>query len=154
MQMLCAAVGAIVIAFFLGEFDRFRPADLSSESLVALAYLVIVGSIVGFAAYVWLLRVAPLSKVTTYAYVNPVVAFVLGAIVLGEPITASTVVAAAIIIFAVALIVTARGRDSRARERERRDVLDTSAPGGAGIDGARPEFPASEVLTSEALPAD
>jgi drug/metabolite transporter (DMT)-like permease len=154
MQMLCAGVGALVIALLLGEFGQFRPAALSRESLVALAYLVLVGSIVGFVAYVWLLRVAPLSKVTTYAYVNPVVAFILGAIILGEPITASTLVAAAIIVFAVALIVTARGRHSRAAERERRAALDATADGRSGTDGARAGLPTGEALAAEVVPAD
>jgi drug/metabolite transporter (DMT)-like permease len=163
MQMLCAGVGATAIALLLGEFGRFRPADLSRESLIALAYLVVVGSIVGFAAYVWLLRVAPLSKVTTYAYVNPVVAFVLGSIVLGEPITASTLVAAAIIVFAVALIVTARGHDSRATERDRRAAEDAGAApdeaaapdAAASANEAGPRSrPGAEVLAAEVVPAD
>lgn len=121
MQMLCAGVASLAIAFVLGELGSFRPSAVSLDSVVALAYLVTVGSIVGFGTFGWLVRVAPLSKVTTYAYVNPVVAFILGAIVLGEPITLRTVVAAAVIVAAVALIVTARGRESaaaRARDRE------------------------------------
>ena len=61
---------------------------------------------------------APLGRVATYAYVNPVVAVILGSIVLGEPLTARTVVAAAVIVLAVALIVTARGRGTRVTRRE------------------------------------
>lgn len=153
MQMLCAGVGAVAIAFGLGEFSAFQPADLSRESLLALAYLVVIGSIVGFAAYVWLLRVAPLSKVTTYAYVNPVVAFVLGAIILGEPISASTLVAAAIIVFAVALIVSARGRESRAAERDRRAAEEGDAVTSIGAAG-RLARPGGDALATEVVPVD
>lgn len=130
MQMLCAGVVALLIALVIGEWQQFDPSRVTVESLAALAYLVVVGSIVGFGAYVWLLRAAPLSKVTTYAYVNPVVAFILGAIVLGEPITAQTGIAAAIIVVAVALIVTARGRASRVEEREAATV---EAEGAGGV---------------------
>lgn len=151
MQMLCAGVVSGIIALALGEVGRFEPAAVSVASLVGLAYLIVVGSIVGFGAYVWLLRVAPLPKVATYAYVNPVVAFILGAIVLGEPIALRTAIAAAIIIFAVALIVTARGRMARSAERE-------AATGAATASGAvaspAPGAPPAGRPTAEALGAD
>jgi drug/metabolite transporter (DMT)-like permease len=73
---------------------------------VAVAYLALFGSILAFTAYVWLLQHAPISQVSTYAYVNPVVAVALGAIVLGEPITAITLVGGAIIIAAVAVVIS------------------------------------------------
>ena len=130
MQMLAAGVVATSIAAVTGEFGAVRPSAITPESLLALGYLVTVGSIVGFGAYVWLLKVAPLSRVTTYAYVNPVVAFVLGAIVLGEEITPRTVVAAAIIVVAVALIVAARGRQSRVEEAEA-GLAEAEGAGGA-----------------------
>ncbi len=145
MQMLLAGVVAIVIALALGEFQQFEPSSVSRESIIGLAYLISVGSIVGFGAYVWLLRVAPLSKITTYAYVNPVIAFALGAVILGEPITLRTVVAAAIITVAVALIVTARGRMSRAAEPEAR------ADGGATTPTTATS---SSVLAAETIIAD
>ena len=68
------------------------------------------GSLVAFTVYGWMMRVAPLPLVTTYAYVNPVVAVILGALILGETIDLRTLVAGAVIVFAVAVIVTARGR--------------------------------------------
>ena len=73
----------------------------------------VIGSLLAFTAYGWLLRVAPLPLVATYAYVNPVVAVILGALVLGEPISRGQSSPAAVIVFAVALIVTARGRMQR-----------------------------------------
>ena len=101
--------------------------DLRSPSL----YLTVVGSLLAFTTFGWLLRVAPLPLVTTYAYVNPVVAVILGAIVLSEPIDARTVVAGGVIVFAVALIVTARGRMRRPAPAP--DIEPDRAP---GTDGA------------------
>jgi drug/metabolite transporter (DMT)-like permease len=73
-------------------------------------YLTIIGSVLAFTTYGWMIRVAPLPLVATYAYVNPVIAVFLGAIILSEPIELRTLIAGAIIVGAVALIVTARGR--------------------------------------------
>lgn len=109
-QMLAGGVVLTVMAALTGEFGRFSPADVSTASIAALVYLTVVGSVLAFTAYGWLLRVAPLPLIATYAYVNPVVAVFLGALVLREPIELRTVVAGAVIVGAVALIVTARGR--------------------------------------------
>jgi drug/metabolite transporter (DMT)-like permease len=111
MQMLCGGVMLGVVAILSGEVGRFHPAAVTPASIAALAYLVAVGSLVGFTAYAWLLRVAPLSLVATYAYVNPIVAVALGALILGEPVTPRTLLAGVIIILAVAIIVWARGRE-------------------------------------------
>ena len=88
---------------------RSRARSRANRSLAVL-YLLVMGSLVAFTVYGWLLRVAPLPLVATYAYVNPVVAVILGAIVLHEPIDLRTIVAGAIIVTSVALIVTARSR--------------------------------------------
>jgi drug/metabolite transporter (DMT)-like permease len=109
-QMLAGASILVALAVVTGEFSGFRLDAVSSESLAAFVYLTFVGSLIAFTAYVWLLKVAPLPLIATYAYVNPVVAVALGAIVLQEPITPRTLVAGAVIIFAVALIITARSR--------------------------------------------
>jgi drug/metabolite transporter (DMT)-like permease len=102
-----------VMGGLTGEFARLDIGAISRESLIALGYLLVMGSLVAFTVYGWMLRVAPLPLVATYAYVNPVVAVILGAIVLGETIDARTAIAGAVIVFAVALIVTARGRMKR-----------------------------------------
>jgi drug/metabolite transporter (DMT)-like permease len=73
--------------------------------VLALGYLIVFGSWVAYTAYAWLLQNAPISKVSTYAYVNPVVAIVLGFLILDEVVTPITVIGAAIIIVAVALVV-------------------------------------------------
>lgn len=112
MQMFCGAIVLGVLSLATGELAHFSPAAVSGRSWLAFAYLVTIGSGIGYTTYVWLLRVAPLPKIATYAYVNPIVAFVLSAIVLGEQISARTVVAAVVIVAAVAIIVTARNRAS------------------------------------------
>jgi drug/metabolite transporter (DMT)-like permease len=109
-QMVGGGLVAFAIATTISEFEGFSIASISTESAVAMLYLTVIGSLIGYTTYGWLLRVAPISRVTTYAYVNPIVAVVLGAIVLSEPITPRTIVASVIIIVAVALIVTARSR--------------------------------------------
>jgi len=110
MEMLWAGVLFGVLSLVTGELGRVPWRHISTTSFVALLYLIVFGSLIGFSAYVWLLRSAPLSLVSTYAYVNPVVAFILGAVFLGEALTARTVGAGGIILAAVALIVIARNR--------------------------------------------
>ena len=110
MEMLWAGVLFGVLSAATGELGRVHWQAISSTSWLALVYLIVFGSLVGFSAYVWLLRSAPLSLVSTYAYVNPVVAVVLGAIFVGEILTPRILVAGTIILAAVALIVVARNR--------------------------------------------
>jgi drug/metabolite transporter (DMT)-like permease len=87
---------------------------VSTRSFLALGYLIVFGSLIGFVAYGWLLRNAPLSLVSTYAYVNPVVAILLGAWIGGEQLNARVVLAAAVIIGSVILInASRRGRDAQ-----------------------------------------
>jgi drug/metabolite transporter (DMT)-like permease len=109
-QMIAGSIALTLMALVSGEPARFDPALVSAGSFTAFLYLTVIGSLVAFTTFGWLLRVAPLPLVATYAYVNPVVAVVLGAIVLSEPIEPRTLFAGAVIVGAVALIVTARGR--------------------------------------------
>ncbi len=110
VQMLAGSVVLAIMGTLSGEPARFDPAAVSLPSMAAFVYLAIVGSLVAFTVYGWLLRIAPLPLVATYAYVNPIVAVILGAIILHEPIEPRTVLAGGVIVGAVALIVTARGR--------------------------------------------
>jgi drug/metabolite transporter (DMT)-like permease len=110
MEMLCAAGLFFIASLLAGELAHLHLQAISSTSLLALVYLITFGSLVGFSAYVWLLRSAPLSLVSTYAYVNPVVAVILGALFLNEALSPRTVIAGGIIVAAVALIVIARQR--------------------------------------------
>ncbi len=114
VQMLAGSVALCLEGVVTGELGRFHPEAITASSLWAMAYLIFIGSLLAFNAYAWLLRNAPLSLIGTYAYVNPVVAFGLGAAFLHEPITPRTILASTIIVVAVAMIVTARGRSARA----------------------------------------
>ena len=116
-QMLAGGAVLALMAGVTGEFGRFDANAVSGESIGAVVYLTVIGSLLAFTAYGWLLRVAPLPLIATYAYVNPVVAVILGAVVRNEPIDPRTLVAGAVIIGAVALIVTARGRMRAPRPR-------------------------------------
>ena len=89
-----------------GEQRGFAVSEVSGEAWAWLAYLVVVGSLVAFSAYVWLLQHAPISLTATYAYVNPVVAVLLGALVLDEPIAAAVVGGGAIVVLGVGLVVS------------------------------------------------
>jgi drug/metabolite transporter (DMT)-like permease len=105
MQMVAGALVSGAVGVALGEHRQLSAAAISSASLIAVAYLVVAGALVGFTAYLWLMRVSTPSRVATHAYVNPVVAVLLGWAVLGEAITARTAGAMAIIVVAVVLIV-------------------------------------------------
>ena len=106
LQMLAGGALLLLVAVAIGEPARADPSSFSTASLAAMAYLVVFGSLVAFSAYTWLLQHAPVSVVATYAYVNPVVAVLLGAVVLSEALTPSMLIGAAIILAAVAFIVS------------------------------------------------
>jgi drug/metabolite transporter (DMT)-like permease len=110
MEMLGGGACLAVAGLVSGEWGRLDLAAATPRSLLAVGYLVVFGSLVGFTAYVWLLRVSTPPLVATYAYVNPVVAVLLGWAFAGEPVTARTLVAAAVIVGAVVLITTYRAR--------------------------------------------
>jgi drug/metabolite transporter (DMT)-like permease len=109
-EMLWAGLLFGILSILTGELGRLHWQHVSATSIVALAYLIVFGSLIGFSAYVWLLRSAPLSLVSTYAYVNPVVAVILGAVFIGEALNGRTLIAGGIILAGVALIVVARNR--------------------------------------------
>jgi drug/metabolite transporter (DMT)-like permease len=109
-QMLLGGGLCTIAGLVAGEAGDVQPSAFSARSLIALAYLVVVGSWIGFTAYAWLLQNAPLSKVATYAYVNPVVAILLGWLILDERVTVVTIVAAGVIVASVALVVRSEAR--------------------------------------------
>jgi drug/metabolite transporter (DMT)-like permease len=108
MEMLAGGALLVIAGALTGEVTSFDPDAVSLRSGLALLYLVIFGSLVGFSAYVWLLRVASPSSVSTYAYVNPVVAVILGWALAGEELTIRTILAAGVIVGAVVLITLGR----------------------------------------------
>jgi drug/metabolite transporter (DMT)-like permease len=114
LQMVTAAGLLSVASGASGELGRFHPGSISAASGGAFAYLVVVGSIVGYLSYSWLNGHAPAPLVSTYAYVNPAVAVLLGWLLLGEAIGGRTVLSGAAILTSVVLIVTARSARARA----------------------------------------
>ena len=106
-EMLLGGAGLTLAGVLRGEASGFEPDQVSGAAWAWLAYLVLIGSIVAFSAYVWLLHNAPISLTATYAFVNPVVAVLLGALVLAEPVTGAVVAGGAIVVLGVALVVSA-----------------------------------------------
>ena len=100
-QMLCGGLAMAIISICIGEHEQFDPALISAKSLWSTVYLILFGSLGGYSAYFWLLKKVSPSKVSTYAYVNPVVAVFLGWLLAGEPVTPNIFIAGSIIIAAV-----------------------------------------------------
>ena len=107
-QMMCGGMLLLLTGALTGELRRFHPGWVSILSLASFAYLIVIGAVVGYTAYIWLLRHCDPAKVATYAYVNPIVAVLLGAAFAGETLTMRTVVAAGLIIGSVAMVITAQ----------------------------------------------
>ena len=112
LQMVVGGFAFLIVAVLTGEMASVDLTEVSTTSWFGITYLIVMGGLVAFPTYAWLLTVAPIGKIATYAYVNPVVAVFLGWLILDEPLTIRTVVASVVIVAAVALIVTARGRSS------------------------------------------
>jgi len=123
MQMLCAGVLLGIAGGISGETGQVHADSFGAKPLLAFAYLILFGSLAAFSAYAWLLKNVRISIVATYAFVNPVVAVILGALFLSEPITLTTLLAGAAIVIAVVLIVGARPVPARARLRARPATL-------------------------------
>ena len=113
-QMLCGGLLLLLTGILTGEMRRFHPGSVSILSLASFVYLVIIGAVVGYTAYIWLLRHCDPAKVATYAYVNPIVAVLLGAAFAGETVTPRVLIAAALIIGSVAIVITAQQLKARA----------------------------------------
>ena len=107
-EMLAGSIPIFIVSLLFGEWKSFNIAQVSTESWLALLYLITFGSMIGFVAYIWLLQNAPISLVATYAYVNPLVAVFLGNWFAQEELTARTLVGAVIIIGSVIFINIAR----------------------------------------------
>jgi drug/metabolite transporter (DMT)-like permease len=117
MEMLAGSAGLFIVATLTGEWQRFSISNVSQKSLSGLIYLIIIGSLIGFVSYAWLLRNAPIPLVATYAYVNPLVAILLGSLFANEQLTPRTILAALIIIGSVVFINTS-GKATKIQEEE------------------------------------
>ncbi len=115
LEMLSGSVVLAIAAIGSGELASFHPASVSMDGILATAYLTVVGSLVAFTAFVWVIRQAPLPLVTTYAFVNPVIAVFLGWLLLHETVGSVQLVAGGVIVAGVALIILARSRMAPSR---------------------------------------
>ncbi len=104
MEMVAGSIGLFIVATLVGEWQNFSLGDISSKSMYGLIYLITIGSLIGFVSYAWLLRNAPVSLVATYAYVNPLVAILLGSLLAQESLTPRILIAAGVIIGSVVLV--------------------------------------------------
>jgi drug/metabolite transporter (DMT)-like permease len=119
-QMFCGGVFLTLTSAALGEFRGFHPLAVSRTAWIALAYLIVAGSIIAFTAYVWLIHHESPTRVGTYAYVNPVIAVALGYLFAGEAVGARTLLGALLVLVSVIVITTmpARKRATTAVEEE------------------------------------
>jgi len=117
MQMLVGGALMVLGSGLGGEWSRFHPAQVSARSLFGMGYLVLFGSIVAYNAYIWLLKNADPTWVSTYAFVNPIVAVFLGWLLAGEQLTARSVWATAIIVLSVVIITVNKNMETNALRR-------------------------------------
>ena len=119
--MLVGGVMLAVVATAFGEPRRFHPAAVSGRAWFALVYLIVMGSIIGFTSYLWLIHRESPTKVGTYAYVNPVVAVLLGYFLGGEPLGLRTILGTVLVLASVLLITLGKsarsGSETAKRER-------------------------------------
>jgi len=109
-QMLAGGLLLVVTAAAFGQFGQFHPHEVSGAGWFALAYLIVFGSLIGFTAYVWLLHHESPTKVGTYAYVNPVIAVLIGYFFGGETLGVRTLIGTGCVLVSVVMITTARSR--------------------------------------------
>jgi drug/metabolite transporter (DMT)-like permease len=121
MLMITGGLIITAISFAFGEYRGLELSDISGQSLTALIYLIVIITIVGFTDFYWLLRVTTASLANTFAYVSPVIAVILGALLLHEPVTMITVIAMSIILAGVALMVTTTGKGKQEKTVEKKE---------------------------------
>jgi drug/metabolite transporter (DMT)-like permease len=125
LEMVAGGVLLLFASLVTGEWGRIRLDMVSMRSLAAWTYLVVFGSLVGFTCYIWLLKAVPIARVSTYAYVNPIVAMFLGWAVAREALTVRNALAALIILMSVMIITTHHAtekadKDSKSKEQDSR----------------------------------
>ena len=101
MQLLCGGAALLLCSLVSGELTGFSPVDVTARSFLGLAYLALAGTVLGFASYIWLLDHVPAPLVSTYTFVNPIIAIVLGWLILGEPLTFEMFLGAALVVASV-----------------------------------------------------
>jgi len=122
-EMLMGSLSLFIVSLLTGELNSWDPSGVSVRSVVGVAYLIFIGSIIGFGSYIWLLQNAPISLVATYAYVNPIVAVILGYLLGNEALEPRTWLAAAVIIGAVMFI------NSKSKPQVQKEAKDSQLAG-------------------------
>lgn len=117
-EMLAGGVVMLIVSASIGEFGDLHVSAVPMEGWLALVYLIVLGSLLGYTAYGYLLANAPLSLVGTYAYVNPVVAVILGWAILSEPVTTIVLAGGALVVGGVVLVVNGERTSSKAKRSE------------------------------------
>jgi drug/metabolite transporter (DMT)-like permease len=126
-QMLAGGTALMTLAILSGELVRLDPSGASARSILAVGYLIVFGSLIGYSSYIWLLGVSTPARVSTYAYVNPLVAVVLGWLFAGEALTVRTFLAAGVIVGGVVLVTL-----------RRRPAFPTGPTGALGVRAGEP----------------
>ena len=134
LQMIAGGAILFIAGLVIGEAPRLSLGQTSIRSAVAFAYLTVFGSLVGFTAYSWLLKVGTPARISTYAYVNPVVAVFLGWAIAGETLTSNTVIASSIILLGVIVITTQwtprfRSKQTQQSLNQQETVMPRQLPG-------------------------
>lgn len=122
MEMLAGGVGLLLLGILSGEMRQLSWGSISKESWLGLIYLIVFGSWIGFTAYTWLLRTAPTPLVSTYAYVNPIVAVFLGYFIAEEPLTLRILIATVLVVGSVALITITRQSPLRVKRTSLKSI--------------------------------
>ena len=122
IQMLAAGIVGIIGGFIAGEQKKFELAQVSTTSILALIYLITIGSMVAYIAYIWLLGIRPPSLVGTYAYVNPVVAVFLGWLLAGEIISTQQIIALSIILAGVILVNFSKEKQPQKLSKDKKKI--------------------------------
>jgi len=128
LPLLAGGAVLIVLSFATGESADFHLADVSGKSIAGLLYLVLMGTVVTFSAYIWLLGHVEPTRVATYAFVNPVVAVALGCLLLGEPLTWPMVLAGLVVLTSVILIITVKKPQAARAGLQSRPLTERAVP--------------------------
>jgi drug/metabolite transporter (DMT)-like permease len=116
MQMIGGGIGLLVTGFLLGEYKTMSVEKITALPIIGIVYLTIGGSVIAFSIYNWLLWSAPTTLVSTYAYITPIVAVILGVVILQETISTRLIIATIMILTAVAVVTLSSGVKSESEE--------------------------------------
>ncbi|QDV90484.1 putative inner membrane transporter YedA [Phycisphaerae bacterium RAS2] len=149
MEMLAGSVALGVFGAIVGDWRELRTAAITTEALLAVAYLIVFGSLIGFTCYMWLLKVSTPHRVATYAYVNPVVAVFLGWLLADEKLGLPTMLATPIIVLGVVFITTARATSNTSIDPGKAISTEPRPSGSAELpcDGVSPREAIDTALT-------